>query len=106
MDPDGNPICKKSDLRDLGVQIGDDCTFRAHIEKTVASGNRVAGWALRSFRRRSQLLMKTLWKTIIQPKLDYCSVLWSPSDQGSIGKLESVARHFSAQVSCLEQKDY
>ena len=50
--------------------------------------------------------MKTIWKTIIQPKLDYCSVLWSPSDQGSISKLESVARHFTGQVSGLEELDY
>ena len=51
-------------------------------------------------------MMLTIWKTVVQPKLDYCSVLWSPSDQGSISRLESIARHFSAQVSGMEDKDY
>ena len=75
-------------------------------KNTVAAGNRLAGWALRSFRRRSKLVMKTIWKSIVQPKMDYCSVLWSPCDQGSIARLESVARHFSAQVAGMEDMDY
>ena len=33
-------------------------------------------------------------------------MLWSPSDQGSIGRLESVARQFTSQVAGLEEKDY
>ena len=106
LDPEGNPIIEKSHLRDLGVEIGNDCTFAAHIEKTVAAGNKLAGWALRSFTRRSKQVMLTIWKTIVQPKLDYCSVLWTPSDQGSILRLDSVFRHFTAQVAGLEDKDY
>ena len=106
MDPEGNPIEEKSNLRDLGVQMGNDCTFSAHIENTVGAGNKLAGWALRSFHRRSKHVMLTIWKTIVQPKLDYCSVLWSPSDQASIARLESVARHFTAQVSGMQEMDY
>ena len=34
--------------------------------------------------------MVTLLKSLVQPKLDYCLQLWSPSDQSSINKLESV----------------
>ena len=43
--------------------------------------------------------MLTLLKSLIQPKLDYCSQLWSPSDQQSINKLESVQRHL---VNCIK----
>ena len=106
LDPEGKVIEEKSSLRDLGVEMGNDCSFLSHIEKTVAAGNRLVGWALRSFSRRSRQVMLTIWKTVVQPKLDYCSVLWSPSDQGSISRLESIARHFSAQVSGMEDKDY
>jgi ribonuclease P/MRP protein subunit RPP40 len=106
LDPDGNPIEEKSHLRDLGVQLGDDCTFSAHVENTVAAGNKLAGWALRSFQRRSKHIMLTIWKTMVQPKLDYCSVLWSPPDQASIARLESVARHFTCQIAGMEELDY
>ena len=50
--------------------------------------------------------MLTLWKTLIQSKLDYCSQLWSPNSQASISKLEGVARSFTARVSGMEGLDY
>ena len=84
----------------------NDCTFSTHIEKTVAAGNKLAGWALRSFRRRSKHVMLSIWKTMVQPKLDYCSVLWSPADQASISRLESVSRHFTSQIQGMAGLDY
>ena len=52
------------------------------------------------------MVMLTIWKSLIQCKLDYCSQLWCPTDQASISRLESVARHFTAQVAGLEDHDY
>ena len=43
---------------------------------------------------------------LVQSKLDYCCQLQSPSDQASIGKLESVARHFTAHVAGMQGLDY
>ena len=93
-------------MRDLGVEMANDLTFNLHIENTVAGASRLIGWAMRTFRRRSRHLMLTVWKSLVQSKLDYCSQLWSPSDQAGIAKLESVARHFTAQVAGLEGLDY
>ena len=42
--------------------------------------------------------MMTLLKRLVQPKLDYCSQLWSPSDQGAINKLESVQHHLINRI--------
>ena len=47
-----------------------------------------------------------MWKTLIQPKLDYCSQLWSPSDQYSIARLESVQRNFTRLIVDMQGKDY
>ena len=70
MSPDGTPIEEKDHLRDLGVQIGTDLTFSIHIHNTVAAANKLIGWALRTFRRRSTLVMMTIWKSLVQTKLD------------------------------------
>ena len=104
--PSDTTIEEKPHLRDLGVEISSDLTFSIHIENTVTAANRLVGWALRTFRRRSKLVMMTIWKSLIQCKLDYCSQLWSPSDQASITKLESVARHFTSQIAELQDVDY
>ena len=87
--PDDVNIAVKSSLRDLGVEVSSDLTFKIHITKTVTAASRLVGWGLRTFRRRGFGLMKTLWKSLIQPKLDYCSQLWSPEDQDSINSIEA-----------------
>ena len=38
--------------------------------------------------------------------LDYCSQLWTPVDQASIAKLETVFRNFSSQIAGLEDCNY
>ena len=104
--PDGSVIEEKDHLRDLGVEMASDLTYSIHISNTVTAANRLVGWALRSFRRRSRLVMLTLWKCLIQSKLDYTSQLWSPSDQASITMLEGVARHFTAKIDGMAGLDY
>ena len=52
------------------------------------------------------MVMMTIWKCLVQSKLDYCSQLWSPNDKANITRLESVARHFTAQVTGMNGLDY
>ena len=81
-DPDGNTIEEKLHLRDLGVEDSSDSTFSIHIENVAAAGSRVVGWILRTFRRRYRGVMITIWKSMVQSKLDYCSQLLIPSNHG------------------------
>ena len=104
--PDGSDIEEKLHLRDLGVEISSDLTFNTHIAKVVSAANQLVAWSLRTFKRRSKHMMLTLWKSLIQSKLDYTSQLWSPSDQTSIGQLESVARNFTARIEGMGDHDY
>ena len=105
-DQSGEHIVEKSHLRDLGVEVSSDLTFSIHIENVVLAFSRMVGWVLRTFRRRSKATMLTLWKSLIQSKIDYCSQLWSPSDQASISKLEGVARSFTSRITGMENLDY
>ena len=98
MAPDGSPIEEKECLRDLGVRVNTDLTFSTQIDMTVQAGSQMAGWALRSFRGRSKYLMLTLLRSLIQPRLDYCSQLWSPRDQNSINRIEGVQKSFISQI--------
>ena len=96
--PDNCPIEEKSDLRDLGVRISSDLTFKLQVDLAIQSANQMGGWASRTFRRRSIKLMLVVLKTLINPRLDYCCQLWSPRDQMSINAIEKVQRDFVSQV--------
>ena len=75
LSPEGGPIEEKESLRDLGVRISTDLSFSEQIDMTVNSASKMAGWALRTFRRRGKQLMLTVLRSLIQPRLDYCSQL-------------------------------
>jgi ribonuclease P/MRP protein subunit RPP40 len=96
--PDNKQIEVKSNLRDLGVQLCSSLNFNIHIENTITAASKLVGWGLRTFRGRGRRVMITLLKSLVQPKLDYCSQLWSPSDQLSINKLESVQHNLVDRI--------
>ena len=104
--PDKTPIQEKFKLRDLGIELSADLNFKSHIENIIAGANKITGMLLRTFRRRSKYVMISLWETIVQPKLDYCSQLWSPTDQGSIAKLELMLRNFTSKIDGCQELDF
>ena len=77
-------------LRDLGVIVSDDATFDAHIDHVVKKVRQKTGWVLRTFYNRNPMFMKTMWKTIVLPHIDYCSQLWCPIKPGNILKIEKL----------------
>jgi hypothetical protein len=52
--------------------------------------------------------MLTLLRSLIKPRPDYCSQLWSPRDQYSINKLEDVQKQFLSQIrdSVMDKMTY
>ena len=61
---------------------------------------------MRTFQRRSRTTMLTIWKSLVQPRLDYCSQLWSPADQASIGVLEGIQTNFTKMIDGMSSMDY
>ena len=92
--------------RDLGVEMSADMTFSAQIKKAISKATQKAGWILRTFRSRSPGLLRTLWRSLVEPHLDYCSQLWSPAKTLEIDSLEAPLRAFSKNVRGAEGRSY
>ena len=103
---DGNVISEKTSVRDLGVSMGNDGRFRDHINLIRDKASVVASWILRTFKSRQKKVMLTLWRSLVQPHLDYCSQLWNPALLGDIALLEQVQRSFVNRISGLEHLNY
>ena len=78
------PIKSSEIVQDLGVGMSVNCSFKAHINSVVEDAKSRAGWVLRTFKDRRPLAMLTLWKSMVLPKLEYCSQLWCPTKKGDI----------------------
>ena len=95
-------------MRDLGVRLSSDLCFSLHKEKVVTTASQMVGWGLRTFRNRRSYLLLTMFKTLVQPHLDYYCQLWCPADQGSINKIEGVQRSLLSRIreARLEKVSY
>ena len=102
----GNVIEEKSQLKDLGVILSNDATFKQHISQKVTSLKAKIGWVMRTFHTRDKQPMLTLWKQLIIFDHDYCSQAWSPSKTGEIQELELLQKAFVRKIKGMQGLSY
>ena len=102
----GMKIQVKHQTKDLGVIMSSTADFKAHIDSVVETVRDLSSWILRSFKSRSKLLMLQLWKSIVIPRLDYCSQLWNPYQSQLITKLEDLQKAFIRNIEGFRHKGY
>ena len=96
----------KSSTKDLGVTMSATAEFTEHIAGIVETVKDLTAWILRSFKSRSRYVMLFLWKTIVIPRLDYCSQLWNPSKAYLITQLEELQKHFVRRIHGFQDMEY
>uniref|UniRef100_A0A6B0V3F3 Putative endonuclease/reverse transcript n=1 Tax=Ixodes ricinus TaxID=34613 RepID=A0A6B0V3F3_IXORI len=86
----GTALTYTNEYKYLGVQINSDLSWRTHINTIIASANRILGYLSRRFKSASPVLKRLLYTTIVRPKLEYASSIWSPHQLILENKIESV----------------
>ncbi|KAL5268182.1 hypothetical protein ACHWQZ_G002141 [Mnemiopsis leidyi] len=102
----GHIIEPQVTVRDLGVYVSNERSWTPHIEKTIQGARQMAAWALSAFRDRSTIVMLTLYKSLVRPKLEYCSPVWNPHKVSDIQKIENVQRSFTKKISGCKELTY
>ena len=101
-----DPIQPKCSTKDLGITLSTTADFKEHINNITETVKDLISWILRSFKTRSSLLMLQLWKSLVIPRLDYCSQLWNPSKAYLIQQLEELQKIFIKHILGFRNKDY
>ena len=99
--PGAQGIEAKSSVQDLGVVLSDNMYFGNHINQLRHSVRKHCGVIFRTFHNRDPALMKTLWTSIIQPRIDYCCQMWFPSKASDIQQLETLLRNFTSRIPTI-----
>ena len=102
----GERLLPSDQLRDLGVTVSEDLSWRQHYVNLTTKGRRMSQWVLSVFSGRDAELMITLYKSLVRSTMEYCSPLWCPQQVGDIKLLESVQRRFTAKISGLQDSNY
>ena len=69
------------------------------VVSVIEKAKNLISWILRTFSSRSSQLMITLYKSLVIPVIEYCSVLWSPSGVSSIQRLEEIQKSFLKRIT-------
>ena len=103
----GSFIVEEQSVKDLGVLMSSDGSFKLHVDNFVNECSKKIGWILRTFYSRDALTMKTLFKSLVLSKIDYCSPLFHPTLSAmSTLKIESIQRSFTRRILNLKGLDY
>ena len=60
----GEDISTKGTVKDLGVLLSNELTYKSHIQRIVNKVKIISSWIYRMFKTREQSTMLTLWKSL------------------------------------------
>ena len=93
-------------VRDLGVTVSSDLSWRGHISNMVTRARSTLSWVFSVFKTREKTIMTTLYKSLVRSLLEYCCPLWDPVKVTEIQLLEGVQRTFTRCIGGLENMNY
>ena len=104
--PSGKVITEYEFVKDLGVTMQNNASFDLQINNIIEVGKQLSGWILRVFRNRSQQVMLTLWKSLVIPRIEHSSQLWSPQKVNSIQRIEHLQWSFVRKIDGILNLNY
>jgi hypothetical protein len=91
----GTLLDRISSINDLGVIMDEKMNFSEHIDVMVGKAFAMLGFIRRlSFEFRDPYTLRSLYTSLVRPKLKYASSVWSPFYEVCVNKVERVQRKF------------
>ena len=97
----GFRLPKVDNVRDLGVVIDNQLTFKLHINEICLKAKQRSALILRSLYTRNKLILIKAFTVYVRPLLEYCCNVWSPHLLGMIDCIENVQRSFTKKLQGL-----
>jgi len=91
---------------DLGVTIRNDLKVSNQCAKAYASASRALGLIGRNIRYKQTDMMLKLFKSLVRPHVEYCTVAWSPHYKKDKQLIEKVQRRFIKMLPEFKHKKY
>ena len=104
--PTGKNIPNEDTIRDLGLRMSRNLKFHHQTETISSKCRSLSGWILRTFTTRETKPMLKLFNSLLLPRVDYCSQIWSPHQSKDWNRLESIQRRFTSKISEVSHLDY
>ena len=101
----GCPLQSVSQIKDLGVVLDSNLSFKPHISMAVSKSLQMLGFIKRCAKDFLNIpSIKLLFCSLVRPHLDYCSCVWSPHYNVHIQAIERVQHKFLRFISYKEHQ--
>ena len=96
---------KVSKIKDLGVILDNQWTFKLHFDKIVAEANKMLGFINRTCKEfKSPNTFLTLYHSYVCSKLSFASVIWHPNYNIHSKRIESIQNKFLKKLAFKSNK--
>ena len=95
----GNVLQEVEDNKYLGVFIQNNLKWDKHSRYAASKASRMLNFIQRNFHSCSKTVKGNLYKTIVQPHLEYANAAWNPGTQKNKDSLQKVQRRAARFVS-------
>lgn len=99
-------LVRPSAVTDLGVIFDSQLTFVPHIEEIISKSYKCMGFLMRSGRQFRCDTLVRLFNAFVRSRLEYASLIWSPSYAVHVNDLESILRKFLKFMAYREDGVY
>ncbi|XP_077999769.1 uncharacterized protein LOC144452542 [Glandiceps talaboti] len=83
----------------LGIQLSSNLSWAQHIHQTTNKANSILGLLKRNLWNCSRNTKEIAYKTLVRPRLEYCSTIWDPYQKTHQEQLEKVQRRAARFVT-------
>ena len=95
----GHTLEKADSAKYLGITIQNNLKWDKHINTITAKVNQSLGFIKRNLKVHSPTIKEHAFKTLVRPKLEYCSTIWDPHTQQQKLQIEKIQRRAARYVS-------
>jgi len=102
----GQPIAESTEEKDLGVVFSSDLKVGTQCREAYSKASQALGLLHRVIKYRNPSVLLPLYKSLVRPHLEYCSVVWSPHYVKDKVLLERVQHRFTRMFPELKSLPY
>ena len=90
-----NQLKAVSEVKDLVIYITSSLSWSLQAKKCASKANSVLGFIKRTVGPKNPQLFSKLYKSLVRPILEYCSLFWCPHLKKDLNTVEKVQRRAS-----------
>ena len=90
----GQILDSKSTAKYLGVELHKNLSWNHHINQVAKKANSTRAFLQRNIRPCPRRVKELCYHTLLQPIMEYASIIWDPHTQANIKKIEMVQRRY------------